>query len=149
MVPDAAERDVLICVKVLHASGFQQISPGARITCLVDEREEGLCATQVIDLQPAPPPSGNEMQSTRHGLVRAEGDWQDAVVKSFDRLKGFGFLTRGKGAEDVFVHMEALQIYGFTGLRRGEAMQIRVGRVSTGLIAVGLRAAPHGATTRH
>ncbi len=29
-----------------------------------------------------------------------------AVVKWFNRLRGFGFLTRGEGTPDIFVHME-------------------------------------------
>ena len=56
------------------------------------------------------------------------------VVKFFNAQKGFGFVVRDDGGEDVFVHISAVEQAGFTGLADGQPMEFtlteRNGRVS-------------------
>jgi hypothetical protein len=49
-----------------------------------------------------------------HVQVKPSSGLERAIVKWFNRTKGFGFLTRGEGTEDIFIHMETL---GATGWR--------------------------------
>jgi CspA family cold shock protein len=42
------------------------------------------------------------------------------TVKWFDNAKGFGFIRRGEGEEDVFVHFWQIQSEGFRSLREGQ-----------------------------
>ncbi|TAJ52478.1 MAG: cold-shock protein [Nevskiaceae bacterium] len=42
------------------------------------------------------------------------------TVKWFDNAKGFGFIRRGEGEEDVFVHFRQIQGEGFRSLREGQ-----------------------------
>lgn len=42
------------------------------------------------------------------------------TVKWFDNGKGFGFIRRGEGEEDVFVHFRQIQSEGFRSLREGQ-----------------------------
>ena len=76
-------------------------------------RVKGLQAFRVISMdestaiQPimAPPSKSFVTVTATSGLERA-------VVKWFNRVRGYGFLTRGEGTDDIFVHMETLRRSG-------------------------------------
>ena len=71
------------------------------------------------------------------GLERAQVKW-------FNRLRGFGFLTRGADAPDIFVHVETLRRSGIAELRPGQFVLVRYGAGPKGLVASEIR--PEGAT---
>ena len=52
---------------------------------------------------------------------------EQGTVKWFNDAKGFGFLSRSNGQDDVFVHYSAIQSNGgFRSLHEGQAVQFNV-----------------------
>jgi len=137
------QRDEGAPVDVLQASclrrdGFQIASEGARVICDVIRKPKGLHAFRIraLDTSTAVHPS---QLPQRTKAVVPESGWEQAVVKWFNRLRGFGFLTRGPQTPDIFVHVETLRRCGFTELRPDQTVFVRYGRGPDGLIAADLK----------
>lgn len=136
VVPDdASYGDILLHVTCLRRDGFQTALEGARVVCLVRRGSRGWQAFRVADMDASTAIHPQETAQRTHVHVSAESGLERAIVKWFNRIKGFGFLTRGDGTEDIFVHMETLRRYGLTELRPGQVVLVRFGRGSKGLMA--------------
>jgi CspA family cold shock protein len=72
-------------------------------------------------------------------MVAPESNWEQARVKWFNRVRGFGFFTRGGETPDIFVHMETLRRCGFTELRPDQVVLVRYGRGPNGLMATDIK----------
>jgi CspA family cold shock protein len=140
IIPDNGMPDVLLHVTCLRRDGFQTAYEGARVVVEVSLRPKGLQAFRIVSmdestaLHPAqmPPPRTHVTVQPTSGLERAQVKW-------FNRLRGFGFLTRGEGTPDIFVHMETLRRYGLAELRPGQTVLVRFGPGPKGLMAAEVR----------
>ncbi len=140
IVPDDGEADILIHVTVLRRDGFSTLREGARVVAEAHRRERGLQVFKVISVAepeagyaPPPPPARTRVQAA------SVGGFEIVIVKWFNRTRGFGFLTRGEGTEDIFVHMETMRRYGFIDPKPGDSMLARFGPGPKGLMAAEVR----------
>ena len=62
-------------------------------------------------------------------------DRETGTVKWFNDSKGFGFIKRDQGGDDVFVHHSAIQADGFKSLAEGQKVEFGVARGPKGLNA--------------
>jgi cold shock protein len=140
IVPDSGEADVLIHVTVLRRDGFSSIGEGARVVAEATQRERGLQVFKVISVsEPAPGYAPPLAPARTRAQATSVGGFEIVIVKWFNRSRGFGFLTRGEGTEDIFVHMETLRRYGFVDPKPGDSMLARFGPGPKGLMAAEVR----------
>jgi cold shock protein len=145
IVPDNGAADVLLHVSCLRRDGYQTAPEGARIVVEAIERARGYQAFRIIsmDLTTATHPSQLPPART-HVQVTPSGGFERVMVKWFNRLRGFGFVTRGDGTEDIFVHMETLRRTGVAELTPGDWVLVRFGNGPKGLMAAEVRLVDEG-----
>jgi CspA family cold shock protein len=127
--------DVMLHVTCLRRDGYQTALEGARIVCQARKGERGLQAFHVISMDNSTAVHPGESEQKTHVQVTPTSGLERVIVKWFNRTKGFGFVTRGEGTEDIFVHMETLRRFGLTELRAGQAVIVRFGQGEKGLMA--------------
>lgn len=139
IVPDSGAADVLLHVTCLRRDGYQTAYEGARIVVEALQRAKGMQAFRIVSMDESTAVHPSQLPPRTHVSVTPTSGLERAWVKWFNRLRGFGFLTRGEGTPDIFVHMETLRRYGLTELRPGQVVLVRYGDSPKGLMAAEVR----------
>lgn len=145
IVPDNGLPDILLHVTCLRAGSYETAYEGARVHFQAIRRPRGIQAFRILSMDNSTAIHPSQLPQQTHVAVAPESRWERAQVKWFNRVRGFGYLTRGDGTPDIFVHMETLRRFGFTELRPGQPVQVRWGHGSKGCMAAELR--PDGVPT--
>ena len=148
LVSDDVEGDILLHFSVLREHGRRSVPEGALIECVPMHLERGLQAQRVlsIDLSTALParprsPISPSERADRRALSDAAGEFEAVEVKWFNRVKGYGFVTRVDLPEqDIFLHMETVRRAALNDIQAGDRLAARIAGGRKGLTAVDLRA---------
>ncbi len=139
---DNGMADVLLHITCLRKDGYQTAHEGARIVVEASRGGRGYQAFHIISMDESTALHPAQLPAPRtHVSVTPTSGLELAVVKWFNRLRGFGFVSTGEGKPDIFVHMEVLRKFGILELKPGQSVLVRYGDSDNGLMAAEVRLA--------
>src|SRR5207249_7236509 len=105
--------DAFLHGSVLAQSGINAVQPGEMLEVRVGPGHKGPHITEIISVdrgtaKPTTPRRSNFGPTTSNGASADTAVEETGTVKWFNAERGYGFIARDGGDEDVFVHVSAL-----------------------------------------
>ncbi|CAN5513066.1 cold-shock protein [soil metagenome] len=144
IIPDNGTPDVLLHLSCLKRDGFDAPLEGARITCEAVARQKGYQCLRVLAVDSSTAIHPVERPNRTHVNIAPSSGWVRARVKWFNRVRGFGFVSEGEGAPDIFVHMEILRKTAIAELQPDQWVYVRFGHGPKGNMAAEVRLSLEG-----
>ncbi len=120
------DEEVFLHRSTLDRFGLVRLLNGDHVTVSLSTNEHGRVIKDLLSVRRAVIPEPPAASEPEEGEVRA-------VVKFFNDLRGYGFVTTESAEEDVFVHSRVLNDCGFHSLVQGQKLLVKVDSSSRGL----------------
>ncbi len=131
--------DVFVHISAVEQAGRTTLGEGQPVTFTVLDRGGRLSAADlVIDGEAPEPPAGSRPPAREQDFGQDDftpGERIEGTVKFFNTMKGFGFISRGDGQQDAFVHVTALERAGLSSLAEGQQVSFELARDRRGKVA--------------
>jgi len=133
--------DILVHFSILKDIGRRMLPEGTSVKCLSADRPKGRQAVKILeyDLTTA---VGMDIELVGPSSIIIDVDdteFVEATVKWFNRVRGYGFVNRGDGSDDVFIHMELLRQYGVDHLTPGQIVAVAIGEGERGIVVKAIK----------